>query len=937
MGMPQARKRNTKKSDTPPVAPAAGTAAAPPVAMRAEPAAPPAFLFQPVRTQALNELTGNAGALAKVTSIVAPIGYGKTVLLTQLHAHQLALGRRCHWVGLDERAETASLVVQAIELALHGGRQDTLPTGTQALLHGQGSQAGRLDDLLATLSRQETPVALFIDNLNSCSDSALNAVLNALVFDTPPPVTLYWTSTERPAIDWGRAKLENRVRELRLSDLCLNKDEVTELLGEELQQHIGHQGVDAVYRQTEGWPAAVRLAQIALTGSAQPRKLLDTFSGSDEDIAALLNRKVLQTFSRELRDFLFCLAQLRTFSVPLCRAMLPEAEVEAFIDLLIQRNIFVIPLDRNRQRYRLHSVFREYLLSEAERHLTPSRRQDVLRRAAAWCEGDADWRDAIDYAVKADDLTAAGRILERSATVFHRDYGDIPRYIEWAQRLEAQGIALGWETHYLYTWALVYRRRFELARIQMEKLGARVQEARGKRNAPPADLPLRIDLLQICIDLFSDRMADAERGTSAWLVKAGDQDPFSRAAVLCIKTCYLATEYQFKAARIAMATAEPIMRELSGAYSVGWVGLIYGLLAIHEGKYADALPALLEERERIGDALGRDAGLYGNVSLAAALCAVEIGEDGQARELVRSGLQTAHSHGLVDTIACGLEAATKLWDGGETAGDITATDLRKIAASYPPRLSLMLACYLIRRLIRLGRLRDAQAEAKRIGLLAGSKGEGPSAEIMAMTNFHDLWLATSIELLLATHDLAKAQVAIESALVAAKKSGRIARQIELGLDKAMLAHHAGNRKLALKEITLAVIRATPQGMLRPFLDRSTLVADLIGGLTSTSPMFSLPKERQFFDRLRARLAEAVPSNQTPDTLNGDGLPATAPTARELELLRLIERGLSNEEIAAYANASLNTIKWHLKNLYRKLGVNNRAGAITRARAMDLLG
>ena len=87
------------------------------------------------------------------------------------------------------------------------------------------------------------------------------------------------------------------------------------------------------------------------------------------------------------------------------------------------------------------------------------------------------------------------------------------------------------------------------------------------------------------------------------------------------------------------------------------------------------------------------------------------------------------------------------------------------------------------------------------------------------------------------------------------------------------------------------------------------LADLIGGLTSTSPMFSLPKERQFFDRLRARLAEAVPSNQTPDTLNGDGLPATAPTARELELLRLIERGFSNERARHLRGGALRDSCW----------------------------
>lgn len=907
-------------------------------ATKADTAGPVEFLFQPVRTHLLRTLTAPGIPFTKVTSIVAPIGYGKTVLLSQLYAHRAALGDQCHWIGLDDRAQTAQHVVQAIETALQGKRSGPTTSGTQALLQGQRPHTGELQGMVDTLAQQAGSVSLFIDNLDSCGDDALGGVLNALVFDTSAAVRLFWTSTVQPAIDWGRAKLEGRVREARLADLCLDKEEVRALLGANVEGHIGPSGVDTIFRQTEGWPAAVRLAQIALANTAHPSKLLATFSGSDEDIAALLNRKVLQTFSAELRHFLLCLAQLRTFNVPLCRAVLPDIDVEPLIDMLIQRNIFVIPMDRNRQRYRLHSVFREYLLSEAERHLAPAQQQDVLRRASAWSERHADWRNAIDYAVRADDLAAAGRVLERSAPSFFRDYGDIPLYIEWARRLEAEHVTLGWETQYLYAWALVYRRNFELARIQLESLCLRLKQAQADEanNAPSADLPSRIDQLRVCIDLFGDRIADAERSASAWLAASGTHDAYSQAAVLCIKSCCLASNFQFREARAAMAIAAPIMRELSGTYSAGWVLLINSMLAIHEGKYAETLPELMTGRERVGDALGTDAGLYGNLSLAAALCAVETGRDQEALDLVMSGLQTAHSHGLVDTIACGLEAAVKLWDGSAAANSISPTQLRKIAASYPPRLSLILACHLIRRLVRLGRLHDAQEEAERVGLLATAKADAPRLqEAMGLASFRDLWTATTIDLLLAKHDFAKAQALVDTSLVSAKRSGRVARQIELGLDKAVIAINAGNRKLAAKELTLAVIRATPQGTQRPFLDRSAVIGDLISSVTASSPMFALNKERAFFNTLRSRIALTLSPPSTPTHV--DTSPIAAPTQRELELLRLIERGLSNEEIAAYANASLNTIKWHLKNLYRKLGVSNRAGAITRARSLNLLG
>ncbi len=896
---------------------------------------PPNFMFRPVRTRLLEDLKRSAMERPKVLSIVAPIGYGKTVLMSELYAHLRQSGERCFWVGLDDRDASVKRLLGSLEAAVAGETLDVHPT--QTLLRGDEPIESRVDEMIGVIAGLAAPATIFIDNLNSCTDESLGRFLDALVFRTPASVRFVWSSTTDLAINLGRAKLEGLIRQVRFSDLSLDAKEASELLGADLEKHIGLAGVETILRQTEGWPAAVRMAQIVLADSTHPLAALEAFSGSDEDVAALLNRQVLQGFSPELREFLFCLAQLRIFSIELSRHATATEDARRHIDFLLRRNVFIIPLDRNRKWYRLHGLFRQYLLSEADRSLAPEKKRGVLKRAADWCARNSEWRDAIDYALASGEAAAASQMLDRTATIFLRDRGDSQQYIDWAGRLEAENVELGWEAHFWYVWALVFCRRYELGRMQHEKLAERLRCFSGTGDAPPDDLSQRIDHLRICIDLFTDRLADSDAGAARWLTVAKTHDPYNLASIHCIKSCCLASAFKFAQARKSMSVAEPIMLEVSGAYTAGWISLIYGTLSIYEGDYSHALKGLQGGLSRTSEALGEDAGLCGNLSLAAANCAAEMGLDDEARNMIISGLRTAHSHGLVGIIACGFDAAVKLWQGGLDEF-ISIPQLREIASSYPPRLALTLSCYLVRRLLHLGLLTEALAEAGRMGLgpEAGRIRE-PDADALAISHYHDLFTATAIDLHIVAGEFKQAEILIAECIPVAQADGRAARLVELGLAKATIAMRRGNSRVATRELILAISTATQGHIVRPFLDRAETVVELVNDTKISSWPFVRSEEREFFARICRRLPISNRFLHELSAFSGaDQGPSTSPTKREVELLQLIDLGLSNDQIADRTNASVNTIKWHLSNLYKKLGVSNRSAALARARALSLL-
>lgn len=895
---------------------------------------PPNFAFKPVRTRLIAGLVGAASAWPNVLSIVAPIGYGKTVLMSELFAHWQQAGVPCFWIGLDERDADLERVLAALESVAGIAAAGLAPP--EALLADRAPIESRINSLEQALAALPERSTIFIDNLNSCVDPELGRLLDALIFRSEAAVRFIWSSSTKLPFNFARAKLQGLIRQVGLAELSLNDAEVGELLGADLGGRIGVLGIQALLQQTEGWPAAIRLAQIILADADQPLRVIEDFSGSDEDIAALLNRQVLAGFSTELRAFVLALAPLRCFSVDLARCATGVPDSEQHIEYLLRRNVFIIPLDRQRKRYRLHGLFRSYLCGEAEKVQDPWHRREVLRRAAVWSEAFGDWRDAVDYALSADDGPMASRLVEQNATNAVRDQGDIAQYIRWVERLRVQGVGLEWETQFWFVWALIFSHRYDYGQRQLELLVDRVGRAAADQPIPN-DLERRIAHIRVCIDLFTDRLGETRRGAEQWLTSLQSDNAFSVGSMHCINAVCQATSFSFSSARQTMCIAESIKLQIGATYGIAWASLLNALIAIYQGDYGRAHTALSAGLAQARLALGDDSGVVGTMALVGMKCAVEMGLNDLAHELMDLGMRTAGSHGLVDTAACGFDAALKLWHGKDDE-PVSIPRLRDLARAYPPRLSLMLSCYLVRRLLHLGQLQEAIAEARVLGLGAeGVARAAPDLAALAVPCFRDLLAATAIDFNIATGQIKAAEAAIGKELNLARREGRAARQVELMLAKAKIAIFMDQPSAAVKELILAVSVGARSRIVRPFIDHASMVAAIVSFRPPASWSFPAVEEQAFFNAIRSasHIAQSDPHEQMPMWIAEAGQ-SSSPTKREVELLTLIEMGMSNQDLADCFQISMATIKWHLQNLYRKLGVANRTGAVARARTLNLL-
>lgn len=896
--------------------------------------APPNFMFKAIQSRTLHDLDDTLHP-PKLISITAPVGYGKTVLMGSLFRTSVESGKHCYWLALDDRDSATSQVLALLEELFMGKSERLEPT--QALFIG-ATQDQRIQRLLEAIDSIDEHFTLFIDNLNHCTDPQLGRLLDKLIFETLPTAHFVFSSTTEPPFNLVRAKLEGLVRQVGYAELRFTSTEVKELLGPDVGNRIGAAGIDAITRQTEGWPAAVRMAQILLAGSTDPVAELQRFSASNEDLAHLLNRQVLSGFDDSVRSFLLDIAPLRRFTIDLCRYATGCEDAAKHLAFLLRKNVFIIPLDCNRTWYRLHLFFKQYLEEEAKSVRSLTHRQSTLLRAAQWCERNDHIEDAIEYALLANANEFAAQIIERTADRLVRDRGDSHRYSRWIEKLLRLGQRLGWETEYWYTWSLLLHRRYNDGRNYLNRLAACLEETPPKDITKERlhDLHRRLDITRVCLNIFSDRLNEAHCDAKHWIQGIGpDDNPFDVTAVYCTESVFYSGAFLFSEAREAAQAAQISAYQTDSMYANGWVAALSALPSVLEGNFAQIQPEIAGSLSMLRGALGGEAAIVGTLSLLVAACSVEMGNYSDARKYLADQLSASKTHGVVDVVSCGLDAAVKAWTGPED-DSITIAELRSISNAYSPRTSSILSCFLTKRLIRLGRLDEAQAEASRIGLSVDRSMLPPDSSKETARN-RDALFAAAIDFYIAFGNSKAAENLIPHEVQTARNEGRIVRLVELALSEADIAMRRGSRPLAHRSLTRAVSLASTRSIVRPFDDYRTLFVSLVEETKPTAWGFALSQERKFFSGLCERFAvnprKTCDSTTQFDLKSGIVEPLTK---RQLELLRLLEAGLSNQQIADRINVSLTTVKGHLQKLFSKLDVRSRSAALARAREINLL-
>ncbi len=351
-------------------------------------------------------------AATRLTTVVAPAGWGKTTLLSHW-AHDPAEHRRVAWVSLDAADDEPTRFWTYALTAL--GQHDIGTAALQAL-GGPGLQPVdvALPLLINELQSSSGQHVLVLDDYHVLSDHDVQESVEFLLSYLPPALHLVLAARADPALPLPRLRARGELTEIRMSELGFSPTEAGALITSVAAVELDAQSAQLLQERTEGWAAGLQLTALTLRTRTAPAIALPEVRGDDRHILDFFSAEVFNRLTPDQRELLVSTSGLERLSGPLCDAALNRTGTAAILADLDQANLFVVPLDDHRAWYRCHRLFRDALRVQLDSETAAS----TLTRAAAWFADNGLVEDAISLQIDAGDSRAAMELIKTNVPRF---------------------------------------------------------------------------------------------------------------------------------------------------------------------------------------------------------------------------------------------------------------------------------------------------------------------------------------------------------------------------------------------------------------------------------------------------------------------------------------------------------------------------------------
>jgi LuxR family maltose regulon positive regulatory protein len=379
------------------------------------------------RTALVDRLTSSG---ARIVSVVAPAGYGKTTVLTQWSLRDARAGA---WLSIDRRDNDPVVLLTYIAAALD--RVEAIEPAVYEAIAAAGASiwTSALPRLGAAVAATREPFVLVLDDVDELRDRDCLDALAVLAGHVPEGSQLVLAGRGQARVRLPRLRVAGQLLEIGTDELALSHQEAHALLtraGVELSPSEAGE----LNERAEGWAAGLYLAALSLGGSGDRARLAD-FAGDDRFVIDYLRSEHLAGLSRKVLQFLTRTSVLEQMSGPLCDALLDRTDSAQALEALERANLFVVPLEGHRGWYRYHHLFRDMLRTELERR-EQGQVGDLNRRAASWYAEHGDLDSAIHHASAAGDVDEVARLVTEATFPTYRS-GRVATVERWLEAFDA--------------------------------------------------------------------------------------------------------------------------------------------------------------------------------------------------------------------------------------------------------------------------------------------------------------------------------------------------------------------------------------------------------------------------------------------------------------------------------------------------------------------
>jgi LuxR family maltose regulon positive regulatory protein len=895
------------------------------------------------RPQLVEQLNHGLQLGHRLTLISAPAGFGKTTLVSHWAAQLRADGTQergtktgIAWLGLDESDSDVTRFLTYFIAALNevGGLATTV--GKTALPMLQSAQESPIEPVLTMLINEITAiqqrVVFVLDDHHLLDSAPVDEALSFFVDHLPPQIHLVIVTRTDPYLPLARYRARGQLTELRAADLRFTTAETAAFLKQVMGLNLTAVDIAALESRTEGWIAGLQLTAISMKGREDLHTFIESFTGSHYFVLDYLIEDVLEQQAEQAQAFLLQTAILQRMNGSLCDALTGLDNGQAMLETLERENLFIVPLDEERGWYRYHRLFADVLRQRLQQ-TEPDRALMLHERASTWYEQNGYSIEAIDHALEAERFQRAARLIDAEIDAVWRR-GERGKLQRWLDGLPQQTI-------FSKPDLLIFQARYQCNRGELdaaEETLKTVERALASKRVGAAfteaertKLRGRTAATRALICSYDGDVPGIIRMASEALTYLPQTDLSWRS----ITALTLGNAYGFlgdmPAAYEARAEALRACEATGDVYFVIMANLELAITLREQGRLRRTIDICEQQLQIVNESGLSEASVLGWLLAVWGETLAELNDLSGARERAQRGFELTERSGDLQMFGWSFICLVRvLISSGDWAGAETA--LQKMArvghkAHLPPWIRSQMAAWQARLWLAQNNLAAAGQWVEDSGLNNG-EGSEPRQEAGFFLLFDYLVLA---RILIAQGRWDEALKLLQEHLQTAEASGRGSSVITILVLQALAWQAGGDMKRAVAPLERALTLAEPNGFARIFVDEGRPMARLLGEARKRGLVPA------FASRLLAAFAAEGKGPVELSLAQADQSALVEPLSeRELEVLQKLAEGLSNRQIAERLYLSLNTVKVHTRNIYGKLGVNNRTQAVARARELGIL-
>jgi len=860
------------------------------------------------------------GLNRKLTLVSAPAGYGKTTLLCDwIRQNNISVA----WCSIDARdndpIEFLKIIITAVQ-----NKHDDIGKSSLELLKSPGTASIDyiIELFINDLLNLKNEIVLVLDDFHLINNKQVIDIFSLLIEYKPKYLKLTISTRSDPLLTYARLRSQNEIIEIRSSDLSFSIHDISDFLNKKLSLGLSDKDLKLLEHKTEGWIAGLQLTAITIKGHDNISAYIEKMAGDNRYIMDYLMEEVLDIQSDEMLDFLLYTSLLEKFTSSLCDAILEKNNSQLLLESLDKSNMFLVPLDDERQWYRYHHLFGDLLkqkLTIRDKDKIP----ELHKKASIWFETYNLPEFAIEHSLKGGNPERAIQLLEEiiEDSCQNLEYYKIYKFGSLFNEKEIITSKIFCVT---YAWILALNGNIKGAELYLNKL----------RNLIPADKPEdkeiigKIYLAYSSISISTGNVESAFKYSELALkYLPKKENSWNVWAYITNAEAHL-LRFELNKSLKSYESAINICRKINNIYLM--------MISVSNTAYALKLKGKYHERYKICKELLETLTSIPNVdryklNIATSILYSIIGFVQIEWNLLEEGMQNVikgyefsqNSLSISLRGHCTLIYAEVCIKAGEINKAISLLNKLEVILETDISYGINTAVNSFK-----NKLFIRNGELEKVFFTKKTTLENNRNNIFEYY-FNNIAKARYF---ISQQNYIDALNLLEELSESLKKDEAYYLLIEAELLKAKAFANQNEKNNAIQSILNAILYAQSEGLIRTFIVEGKEINELLKEVKHQKSIKSSEVLDSVSTDFLNKLLEAFKKEERFQKFNSEEILSD----RELDTLKLMTESLTNQNIADEMYISINTVKTHIRNILLKLDAKNRKEALMTAKEKGIL-